>query len=131
MSHATQIQEQVLKDALESVSLSTATTSQRMLGGLGISLKGTLFALLLPQGTALKLSPEDQERFLEMPGAVRYEIEGDPSRSRVWVVAPPELPDRTAHFASWVRKAFHFCERTVPTARRGTPKPGRAWRKIR
>lgn len=121
----TKVQEQLLQDALRHASLNAVTTGQPMLGGMGMSAKGVLFALLLPQGTALKLSPEDQEHFLRMPGASRYEIAGDPARSRIWVVAPPELPDQTAHWASWVRKAFQFNERTVPPNRRPPPKPGR------
>lgn len=119
------IQEQLLQDALRHASLNATTSGKPMLGGQCISAKGVLFALLLPQGTALKLSPEDQEHLLKLPGSSRYEIPGDPARSRVWVVAPPELPDQTAHWASWVRKAFQFNERVVPPNRRPPPKPGR------
>lgn len=119
------VQEQLLQDALRHASLSANTTTKPMLGGTGVTSKGVLFALLLPQGSALKLSPEDQEHFLRMPGASRYEIPGDPARSRVWVIAPPELPDQTPHWAAWVRKAFQFNERTVPANRRPPPKPGR------
>lgn len=119
------VQEQLLQDALRYASLNASTTPKPMLGGIGISAKGVLFALVLPQGTALKLSPEDQEHFLRIPGTSRYEIAGDPARSRIWVVAPPELPDQTAHWASWVRKAFQYNERTVPPNRRPPPKPGR------
>ena len=119
------VQEQLLQDALRWASLSAATTSQKMLGGQGISVKGSLFALLLPQGTALKLSPDDQKHLLELPGSRRFEIEGDPARSMVWVLVPESLMDQTNHYASWVRKAFQFCEKTVPSSRRMPPKPGR------
>lgn len=119
------VQEQLLQDALRHASLTAVTTARPLLGGAGISAKGVLFALILPQGTALKLSPEDQEHFLRIPGTARYEIPGDPTRSRTWVIAPAELPDQTSHWASWVRKAFQFNERAVPPNRRPPPKPGR------
>jgi TfoX/Sxy family transcriptional regulator of competence genes len=119
------VQEQLLQDALRWASLSAATTSQKMLGGQGISVKGSLFALLLPQGTALKLSADDQKHLLELPGSRRFEIEGDPARSMIWVLVPESLMDQTNHYASWVRKAFQFCEKTVPSSRRMPPKPGR------
>lgn len=119
------VQEQLLQDALAEASLSRETLQQKMLGGIGISVKGSLFALLLAQGTALKLPPEEQEHLLRMPGAFRYEIEGDPARSNVWVIVPENLLDKTQHYASWVRKAFKFTERVVPQGRRLPPKPGR------
>lgn len=119
------VQEQLLQDALAEASLSRTTLAHKMLGGMGISVKGSLFALLLPQGTALKLPPPEQEHVLRMPGASRYEIEGDPARSNVWVILPENLLDKTEHYASWVRKAFQFTERVVPQGRRPPPKPGR------
>lgn len=119
------IQEQLLQDALGAASLSRVTVSQKMLGGFGISVKGTQFALLLPQGTALKLPPPEQEHLLKIPGAARYEIPGDPARSNTWVILPQALLDQTPHYASWVRKAFQFNERQVPQGRRLPPKPGR------
>jgi len=96
-----------------------------MLGGSGVTVKGSLFALLLPQGTALKLSPEDQEHLLQLPGATRFEVPGDPARSKAWIIVPESLMDQTNHYASWVRKAFQNAEKTVPTSRRMPPKPGR------
>lgn len=119
------VQEQLLHDALSWASLHATTTSQKMLGGQGMSVKGNLFALILPQGTALKLSPEDQKHLLELPGAQRYEIAGDPARSMVWVILPESMLDQTNHYASWVRKAFQFTAKTVPSSYRLPPKPGR------
>lgn len=119
------IQEQLLQDALRHASLTATTSSKPMLGGAGVSAKGVLFALLLPNGTALRLSPEDQEHFLRIPGAARHVFPADPARAAAWIVAPPDMPDQTTHWATWVRKAFQFNERAVPGARRPPPKPGR------
>ncbi|HNY32981.1 MAG TPA: TfoX/Sxy family protein [Fibrobacteria bacterium] len=119
------IQEQLLQDALEVASISRNTVQQKLAIGVGISVKGTQFALLLPQGTALKLPPQEQEHLLQLPGSCRYEIPGDPARSMVWVILPESLLDQTPHYASWVRKAFQFTDRVVPQGRRLPPKPGR------
>lgn len=122
---AANIQEQLLQDALRQASLSVATSRQRMLGGLGISVKGRLFALILQQGTALKLSEPDQENLLRMPGASRYEVPGDPARSRVWVVVPEPLMDQTNHYAGWVRKAFELSDKAARAATRAASRAGR------
>lgn len=119
------IQEQLLQDALGAASLSRVTVQQKLGIGIGISVKGAQFALLLPQGTALKLPPQEQEHLLQLPGSSRYEIPGDPARSRIWVIVPESLMDQTSHYASWVRKAFQFTEKVVPQGRRLPPKPGR------
>lgn len=119
------VQEQLLQDALRKASLNADTMGKPMLGGTGISVKGNLFALILPHGTALKLSADDQEHFLKIPGTSRYEIPGDPTRSRIWTVSPETLMDQTAHWASWVRKSYQFVEKTVPGSRKLPPKPGR------
>ena len=119
------IHEQLLQDALRQASLSTETVCRPMLGGQGVSVKGNLFALLLPSGIGLRLPPEEQGHFLTIPGTSRLDVPGDTARSRLWVVAPESLAGSVAHFSGWVRKAYGFVERTVPAARRGAPKPGR------
>lgn len=100
-----------------------------MLGGQAISVKNVLFALILPQGTALKLSEPDQENLLRMPGSCRYEVPGDPARSMVWVVVPESLLDQTNHYAGWVRKAFEFCDKSTRPGRTG-PRPARKGRRV-
>lgn len=121
----TKVQEQLLRDALRHASLASDTNLRPMLGGQGVTVKGNLFALLLPQGVGLKLSPEEQVHFLTIPGTTRLEVPNDPARSAVWVVAPDALVEATPHFAGWVRKAYGYTDRTVPTGRMPAVKPGR------
>jgi hypothetical protein len=121
----TKVQEQLLQDALRQASLNAETLCRPMLGGQGVTVKGNLFALLLPAGIGLRLAPDDQRNFLTIPGTSRLEVPGDPARSELWVVAPDSLVEATPHFAGWVRKAYGNVDRTVPSARRGAPKPGR------
>jgi len=121
----TKIQDQLVRDALRHASLASETKLRPMLGGQGVSVKGNLFALLLVQGVGLKLSSDEQVHFLTIPGTTRLEVPDDPARSAIWVVAPDALVESTAHFAGWVRKAYGYTDRTVPTGRMPAVKPGR------
>lgn len=106
--HPTAIQEEILRDTLGKLGLSVQITTQRMMGGYGISLKGHLFAHLCSEGTGLRLSPEDQALLLAIPGAKPLVFPNDPSRSAKFILVPESMLDKVQVFAPWVRKAVQF-----------------------
>lgn len=106
--HPTAIQEEILRDTLGKLGLSVQITSQRMMGGYGISLKGHLFAHLCGEGTGLRLSPEDQALLLAMPGSKPLVFPNDPSRSAKFILVPEAMLDKVQVLAPWVRKAVQF-----------------------
>jgi TfoX/Sxy family transcriptional regulator of competence genes len=118
--HPTAIQEEILRDTLGKLGLSVQITSQRMMGGHGISLKGHLFAHLCAEGTGLRLSPDDQAALLAVPGAKALIFPGDPSRSAKFVLVPESMLDKPAQLAPWVRKAVGFS-----STGSGRPQPNR------
>ncbi len=106
--HPTSIQEEILRDALASLGMSANISSQRMMGGYSISLKGHQFAHICGEGTGLRLSPEDRSTLLAMAGAKPLVFPSDPARSAKFALVPGPMLDRLPEFASWVRKAVQF-----------------------
>lgn len=123
--HPTAILEEILRDTLGRLGLSMQVTSQRMMGGHGVSLKGHLFAHLCAQGVGLRLSPDDQTALLALPGARRLVFPGDPARSAKFVLVPDPMLDQVPVLAPWIRKAVQFSS----TATGHTPAAKRAHRK--
>ncbi len=111
--HPTSIQEEILRDALAALGMSVNISSQRMMGGYNISLKGHQFAHICGDGTGLRLSPEDQAALLSMPGAKPLVFPNDPARSAKFALVPGPMLDRLPEFASWVRKAVQFSSSTT------------------
>ena len=118
--HPTAIQEEIMRDTLGKLGLSMQVTSQRMMGGYGISLKGHLFAHLCGEGTGLRLSPEDQAALLAVPGAKPLVFPNDPARSAKFVLVPEPMLDKPALLAPWVKKAVQFS-----ATGSGRPQPNR------
>ncbi len=129
--HPIPIQEEILRDALGAAGLSMQVTSQRMMGGYGISLKGHLFAHVCSEGMGLRLSPEDQTALLAVPGAKPLRFALDPARSAKFVLVPEPMMDQLPALSSWVKKAAKFSSANIglsPAAKRAhqkTPRPGR------
>lgn len=129
--HPTSIQEEILRDALGHLGMSMQITSQRMMGGYGISLKGHQFAFVSSQGTGLRLSPEDKAALLGMPGAKPMVFPDDPARSAKFTLVPEPMLDRLAEYAGWVRKAVQFSSThtghvsATKKAHNKTQRPGR------
>lgn len=106
--HPTAIQEEILRDTLGSLGLSVQITTQRMMGGYGISLKGNLFAHICSEGTGLRLSPEDQTALLALPGAKPLVFPNDPARSAKFILVPSSMLDKLPVFGPWVKKSVRF-----------------------
>lgn len=130
--HPNPIQEEILRDALGVAGLSMQVTSQRMMGGLGISLKGHLFAHICGEGTGLRLGPEDKAALLATPGAKPLTFSGDPARSAKFVLVPERMLDQLPVFAIWVKKAVKFSTTNTghtPAAKRAYQKTQQASKK--
>lgn len=106
--HPTAILEEILRDALGRLGLSMQITSQRMMGGHGVSLKGHLFAHLCAQGMGLRLAPDDQVALLALPGARRLLFPNDPARSAKFVLVPDPMVDQLPALTPWIKKAVQF-----------------------
>ncbi len=123
--HPTAIQEEIMRDTLGSIGLSMQITSQHMMGGYGVSLKGNLFAHICSEGTGLRLSPEDQSALLKLPGAKPLIFPNDPSRSAKFILVPEPMLDKIQLFAPWVKKAVKFVSNSAgqpPSGKRATQK---------
>lgn len=87
--------------------------ARRMFGGMGVYTGEKMFAFLMGEDIGLKLSPEDFEKAMELPGAgpVRPDPEAEPMRE--YVKMPREILDNHETFLYWVERSATYARRKV------------------
>lgn len=82
--------------------------ARKMLGGMGIYTGEKVFAVLLDDAVALKLSPQDREKALQVEGAKIFRpAPGAPEMSE-YVELPTSILDDVELFQYWIRRSAEY-----------------------
>lgn len=87
--------------------------ARRMFGGMGIYTGEKMFAFLYEAEIGLKLSPEDLNVAMQMPGAGPVIPEPDAEPMREYVQMPKEVLDNYEQFIAWVEKSATYARRKI------------------
>lgn len=90
--------------------------ARRMFGGMGIYTGEKMFAFLVDEDIGLKLSPEDIEKALQIPGAGPMKPDKDSEPMREYVKMPRDVLDNRDQFLFWVEKSAAYARRKLSTA---------------
>lgn len=87
--------------------------ARRMFGGMGIYTGEKMFAFLYEAEIGLKLSPDDLEEAMKLPGAGPLRPEPDAEPMREYVQMPKEILDNYDSFIEWVEKSTAYARRKL------------------
>ena len=82
--------------------------ARRMFGGMGIYTGEKMFAFLMGEDIGLKLSPEDIQEALTMPGAEPLRPEPNAEPMKEYVRMPREVLDNYDKFIFWVERSASY-----------------------
>lgn len=83
--------------------------ARRMFNGMGFYTGEKMFAFLVGEHIGLKLSPEDLESALKLPGAELLRTEsGEPMRE--YVRMPKEVLDDCDQFIAWLERSAAYAQ---------------------
>lgn len=82
--------------------------ARRMFGGMGIYTGEKMFAFLMEAEIALKLSPEDLQEAMGIPGAGPMRPEPDAEPMREYVRMPKNVLDDYDQFVAWVERSASY-----------------------
>lgn len=85
--------------------------ARRMFGGMGVYTGEKMFAFLIGEDIGLKLSPEDLEEAMTLPGAGPMRPDKDMEPMREYVKMPREVLDNVDTFMTWVDKSANYARR--------------------
>lgn len=87
--------------------------ARRMFGGMGVYTGEKMFAFLYDAELGLKLSPEDLDEAMSLPGAGPLVPEPNAEPMREYVQMPKEVLDNYESFIRWVEKSATYARRKV------------------
>lgn len=90
--------------------------ARRMFGGMGIYTGEKMFAFLVGEDIALKLSPEDLDEAMQIPGAGPMKPDKDSEPMREYVCMPREILDNVEQFMFWVERSATYARRKLSNA---------------
>ncbi|MBS1717064.1 MAG: TfoX/Sxy family protein [Armatimonadetes bacterium] len=82
--------------------------ARRMFAGMGIYTGEKMFAYLVGEDIGLKLSPEDAQQALGLPGAEPMRPEPDSEPMPHYVRMPKEVLDNFDSFSGWVQRSADY-----------------------
>lgn len=82
--------------------------ARRMFNGMGVYTGEKMFAFLVGDDIGLKLSPEDVEAALKLPGAELLRTDPNAEPMRDYVKMPREVLDNYEAFLYWVEKSATY-----------------------
>lgn len=82
--------------------------ARRMFGGMGIYTGEKMFAFLIGNDIGLKLSPEDAEEAMAMPGAGPLRPDPNSEPMKDYVCMPLEVLDNYEQFMDWVSRSATY-----------------------
>ena len=85
--------------------------ARRMFGGMGVYTGEKMFAFLIGEDIGLKLSPEDIEEAMSLPGAGPMKPDQDMEPMREYVKMPREILDNIDIFMAWVERSAAYARR--------------------
>ena len=85
--------------------------ARRMFGGMGVYTGERMFAFLIGEDVGLKLSPEDRDAAMSLPGAglIRPEPGADPMQG--YVKMPLAVLDSSEQFLLWLERSTAYAKR--------------------
>jgi TfoX/Sxy family transcriptional regulator of competence genes len=87
--------------------------ARRMFNGMAIYCGERMFAFLVGEDIGLKLSPEDREMALTMPGAELLRTSPQSEPMREYVRMPQDVLDNYDQFLNWVQKSANYAHGPV------------------
>lgn len=85
--------------------------ARRMFGGMGVYTGEKMFAFLVGEDIGLKLSPEDLEEVMNLPGAEPLRPAPDAEPMREYARLPREVLDNFEKFTYWVDRSAAYARR--------------------
>jgi DNA transformation protein and related proteins len=82
--------------------------ARRMFGGMGVYTGEKMFAFLVGEEIGLKLSPEDYDEAMNLPGAGPMRPEKDAEPMREYVNMPKAVLDNWDEFSAWVDRSAGY-----------------------
>jgi len=82
--------------------------ARRMFNGMGIYTGERMFAFLVDDVIGLKLSPDDREHALGLPGAELLRTDPNAEPMREYVQMPKDVLDNFEQFSHWVQKSADY-----------------------
>jgi DNA transformation protein len=90
--------------------------ARRMFGGMGIYTGEKMFAFLVGEEIGLKLSPEDLQEAMLIPGAGPMKPDKDAEPMREYVKMPREVLDNLEKFMFWVDRSANYARQKLSNA---------------
>jgi DNA transformation protein and related proteins len=90
--------------------------ARRMFGGMGVYTGEKMFAFLIDEEIGLKLSPEDLEQAMQLPGAGPMVPDKDAEPMREYVKMPKDVLDNLDTFLYWVERSANYAQRKIATS---------------
>ncbi len=90
--------------------------ARRMFGGMGIYTGEKMFAFLVGEEIGLKLSPEDLQEAMKLPGAGPMKPDKDAEPMREYVQMPREVLDNLEKFMLWVDRSANYARQKLSNA---------------
>ena len=87
--------------------------ARRMFGGMGVYTGEKMFAFLVGEDIGLKLSPDDLEKAMQLPGACPLKPDPEAEPMREYVKMPKDVLDNLEQFTSWVEKSANYARTKV------------------
>ena len=87
--------------------------ARRMFGGMGVYTGEKMFAFLVGDDIGLKLSPDDLEQAMNLPGAGPLRPEPDAEPMREYVKMPREVLDNLEQFTYWVERSAAYARSKI------------------
>ena len=87
--------------------------ARRMFGGMGVYTGEKMFAFLVGEEIGLKLSPEDCEKAMGLPGAGPMKPDKDAEPMREYVKMPKSILDDRDSFHFWVERSAGYARRKL------------------
>lgn len=84
-----------------------------MFGGMGVFTGERMFAFLIGEDIGLKLSPEDRQEALQMPGAGPICSQPDAEPMQGYVRMPQEILDDSERFSTWVERSAGYARARI------------------
>ncbi len=90
--------------------------ARRMFGGMGVYTGEKMFAFLIGEEIGLKLSPDDIQEAMALPGAGPMKPDKDAEPMREYVKMPREVLDNLDAFMHWVERSAAYVRRKAGNA---------------
>lgn len=84
--------------------------ARRMFGGMGIYTGERMFAFLVGEDIGLKLSPEDLDEAMQLPGAEQLRPAPDAEPMKEYVRMPRSVLDNYELFIAWVERSASYAQ---------------------